>query len=188
MIDMPSRPVLIGSAVSGFFGGLWAVWGSGGLGQPWRAVLTAVGIALGLAVVAGALVYARRAPDGTGDGGGGGGGSMFASRAYRVIVTVEVVAIVVGNVLLGRNGLGDYVIAWTALVVGVHFLAFGRVFDRTFTGIGAAMVVAALAGAVTGLAGGGGDAVLVITGVLSAAVLLGAGGRRVGEALRASRD
>jgi hypothetical protein len=53
--------------------------------------------------------------------------------------------------------------------------AFGRAFDRVFIGIGALMV----AGAVVGLVGGGNAAVLLITGLASAVVLLGAGARTV---------
>lgn len=179
--EAPSRPVLVGSAISGFFGGLWALWGSSGLGQPGRAILAVVGVVLGLAVVVGAVLLARRAR------GGAGGGALFAAPSFRIIVGLELLAILVGNTLLSRFGLADYIIAWTALVVGVHFLAFGRVFDTTFTVIGGAMVVAALAGVVVGAVGAGGDAVLVVTGVLSAVVLLGAGGLRVGQALRAPR-
>ncbi len=169
----------MGATIAGFFGGLWAVWGAGGLDGTARVVLSVVGVLLGLAVAVPAVVLASRArPD-------VGGGSMFTSRAYRLVVVVEVVAIVGGNVLLGRAGLGAYVIAWTAFVVGVHFLAFGRAFDRVFTVIGALMVAAAVVGAVVGLVRGGDDAVLLVTGLASAVVLLGAGARTVAGALRA---
>lgn len=175
----PPRPALIGAGIAGLFGGLWAIWGAGGLGGPARVAVVAVGVVLGLTVAVAALVLASRArPE------PGGRRSMFTSRAYRVIVVVEVVAIVGGNVLLGRAGLGAYVIAWTALVVGVHFLAFGRAFDRVFTVIGALMVAGAVAGAVVGLVGSGDDAVLLVTGLWSALVLLGAGARTVLGALR----
>jgi hypothetical protein len=176
----PPRQALVGAGIAGFFGGLWAVWGAGGLDGAARVALVVVGVVLGLGVTVSALVLAARARPHV-----GGDGSMFASRAYRLIVVAEVVAIVVGNVLLGRAGLGAYVIAWTAFVVGVHFLAFGRAFDRVFTAIGALMVVAAVVGAVVGVVGGGDDAVLLITGLASAVVLLSAGARTVVGALRA---
>ncbi|HEY2195178.1 MAG TPA: hypothetical protein VGH76_23170 [Actinomycetospora sp.] len=128
----PPRQALVGAAIAGLFAGLWVVWGGGGLDGGGRVVLSVVGILLGLAVAAAAVVLATRARSGDGQGG-----SMFASRAYRLIVVAEVVALVVGNVLLGRTGHPQYVIAWTAFVVGVHFLAFGRAFDRVFTVIGA---------------------------------------------------
>ncbi len=172
------RQALLGAAIAGGFGGLWAVWGASGLHGSARMVVSVVGVVLGLAVVVPALVVARRAT--TEDGR-----SMFTSRTYRVTVALEVVALVVGNVLLGRAGLNAYIVAWTAFVVGVHFLAFGRAFDRVFTAIGGLMVGAAVVGVVVGLAGAGDGAVVLVAGLLSAAILLGAGARTVGGALRA---
>ncbi len=174
----PLRPALIGALISGFFGALWALWGAGGFDGAARVAIQVAGVVLGLAVVVPALVLALRARSDP-------SGSMFAGRSYRVIVAMEVVALVVGNVLLGRTGLGAYVIAWTAFVVGVHFLAFGRAFDRVFTVIGALMIAAAVLGTVLGVAGGGDGVVLAVTGLISAVVLLGAGARTVGGALRA---
>lgn len=175
-VPVPPRGALVGSAISGFFGGLWVVWGASGFSGVLDAVVVVLGIVLGLAVLVGALLAARRAPV-------EGGTVMFASRSYRIIVVIEVVAIIVGNILLGRLGAGDYIIAWTAFVVGVHFLAFGRVFDPSFTAMGGALIGAAVLGVVAGLVGTG-AAVLVVTGLLSGAVLLVAGGRRVVEAAR----
>jgi hypothetical protein len=174
----PPRQALVGAAISGVFGGLWAVWGASGLDGAGRLALSVAGVVLGLAVAVPALVLARRAV-------AFGGGSMFTTRAYRVTVALEVVALVVGNVLLGRAGLNAYVVAWTAFVVGVHFLVFGRAFDRVFTVIGALMIGAAVLGVVVGVAGGGDGAVMLVAGLLSALVLLGAGVRTVGGALRA---
>jgi hypothetical protein len=177
----PHRGALIGAAISGAFGGLWAVWGASGVRGAGHWVLVALGVVLGVAVAGVAVVLALRART----DGAGGDGSMFASRSYRVVVAAEVVAIVVGNVLLGRAGLGAYVIAWTAFVVGVHFLAFGRAFDRVFAAIGALMIAGAALGVLFGVVGGGDDAVLVVTGLVSAVVLLGAGAWTVLGALRA---
>ena len=176
----PPRQALVGAAISGGFGALWAVWGASGVDGAGRLTLAVVGAVLGLTVAVPALVLAGRARPTTGDGG-----SMFTTRTYRVTVAAEVVALVVGNVLLGRAGMGAYVVAWTAFVVGVHFLAFGRAFDRVFTVIGALMVGAAVLGVVVGVAGGGDGAVVLVAGLLSAAVLLGAGARTVAGALRA---
>lgn len=177
----PHRGALFGAAISGAFGGLWAVWGASGLDGAAHAVLAVTGVVLGLAVAVPALVLAVRARPAL----EGPAGSMFTSRPYRVIVTVEVVALVVGNVLLGRAGLAGYVIAWTAFVVAVHFLAFGRAFDRVFTTIGVLMIAGAVLGAAFGVLGYGDSAVLLVTGLVSAAVLLEAGARTVVGALRA---
>lgn len=65
-------------------------------------------------------------------------------------------------------------------MVGVHLLAFGRVFAARFTPIGWALVAAAVAGLV-----GGPDAVLLVTGLLCALVLLGAAAQTVLAAARA---
>ncbi|MCD2197741.1 hypothetical protein LQ327_30660 [Actinomycetospora endophytica] len=170
----PTRAALIGAAIAGGFGGLWAVWAASGLDGTAHGVLVALGIVLGLAVVVPAVVLARRAPSGD-----RGDGSLFTSRAYRVIVAAEVVAIVVGNVLLGRFGLGAFVIAWTAFVVGVHFLAFGRAFAQVFTTIGVFMIAGAGLGLIVGLVGLGDARILLVTGIVSAVVLLGAGARTV---------
>jgi hypothetical protein len=98
----PPRQALVGAAIAGFFGGLWAVWGAGGLDGAARATLIGLGVVLGLAVAVSALVLASRARRDV-----AGRGSMFASRAYRVIVVVEVVAIITGVasavVLLGAG-------------------------------------------------------------------------------------
>lgn len=175
----PPRAALVGAAIAGGFGGLWAVWAASGLTGPAHGVLVALGVALGLAVAVSGAVLARRAAQ------DGPGGSMFAGRVFRAIVAAEVVALVVGNVVLGRVGLGAYVISWTALVVGVHFLALGHAFHRVFTEIGALLIAGAVLGAIVGAVGLGEARILLVTGVVSAVVLLGAGARTVGWALRA---
>jgi hypothetical protein len=71
---------------------------------------------------------------------------MFRSRGYLAWVVVEVIALVVGNVILGASGNSAYVAAWTALVVGVHFIGFGRLFAAMFYWLGAPFVAAAITG------------------------------------------
>lgn len=51
---------------------------------------------------------------------------MFSSGAYRLIVALEVLVLICGNLLLGVIGHREYIVAWVAAVVGAHFLAFGR--------------------------------------------------------------
>ncbi len=179
----PTRAALVGSAISAAFGAMWAAWGAGGL-PAGRLAVTVVGIALGAAVVAAAVAVRGRVPSARGVPADQGG-SFFSARGYRITVVLEVVAIVAGNAALGATGLGAYVIAWTALVVGVHFVAFGRMFAGFFHVVGGALVVAAAAGAAAGLAGGGPDAVQAVTGLLSAAVLLVAGAWGIRRAVTA---
>jgi hypothetical protein len=82
----------------------------------------------------------------------------------------------VGNAVLGATGHGNYVAAWTALVVGAHFLGFGRLFTAMFYWVGAAFIAAAIVGAATGAAVGTRQAVEASTGLIAAASLFVAAG------------
>jgi hypothetical protein len=55
-------------------------------------------------------------------------------QGYRVVVTAEVLAVVVGVVVLRRLGLGLAVLPWVAVVVGAHFVALGRLWRQPFLG------------------------------------------------------
>jgi hypothetical protein len=158
------RGALIGAMIAGVAGLAWSLWAAGGASGAAAVAIRVVGIALGLAlVVAAGLRMRGAAPD--------GGGSLFRSRGYLLTAVAEVIALFGGGALLNLTGNGQYVIAWYAFVVGVHFLVFGRLFHARFHGLGIAMVVAAAAGAVAGLAGGGPAPILLISGLLSAAAL-----------------
>lgn len=90
-----------------------------------------------------------------------------AMRIYWACVIGEVLAIPVGAAILGNAGQADLVPAWVVLVVGVHFVPFARAFELPlFLRLGIAMMVIALAGMATALAG-------VERGVPAAAVLAG---------------
>jgi hypothetical protein len=116
-----------------------------------------------------------------------GSGSMFSSPSYRRIVVTEVVALFGGAALLGATGRHEYVIAWFATVVGVHFLAFDRLFFAGFYWLGTALIAAGIAGTVVGLAGGGLGTVEMTTGLIAAASLFAAAGSTVASA-RASQS
>ena len=111
---------------------------------------------------------------------------MFSSPSYRRIAIAEVVALFGGAALLGATGRHEYVIAWFATVVGVHFLAFGRLFFAGFYWLGTALIAAGLAGTVVGLAGGGLGGIEVTTGLIAAASLFVAGGSTVARARASS--
>jgi len=100
---------------------------------------------------------------------------MFSSRAFVVIAVVEVAAIRVGIVGLDVSGFEEYVIAWVALVVGAHFVAFGRLFWPGFQRLGAALVAAGCIGIAVGATGGSPGAIKAITGLLAAISLFAAG-------------
>lgn len=147
--------------VGAVFGVAWVFWGSGGLAAPAPLLLRCVAIVIAVLLIVRALTALRRAVPGDGPPGG----SMFASRSYRIIVAVQVVALFAGNVVLNTLGLGQYVICWTAVVVGVHFIGFARAFHRSFRSLGVALVVIGLLGVVVGLAGGSGTVVAAVTGL-----------------------
>jgi hypothetical protein len=101
---------------------------------------------------------------------------MFSAPLYRRTVAAEVVALLGGGVGLRAIGQAPYTIAWFALVAGLHFLAFGRAFWAGFYIIGTGLVCGALAGAVTGLAGGSAAEMRAVTGLIAAVALFLASG------------
>jgi hypothetical protein len=166
---------LVGVVIAGGFGIGWALWAATGLtGGPAVAVRIA-GVVIGALIVASAL-WLRRAVGSGAVAPPGGPGSMFRSRGYLVSVTAELIALVAGNAILGTTGHSRYVAAWTALVVGVHFVGFGRLYAPMFYWLGAAFIVAAVVGAAAGAADGTRQTIATATGLIAAASLFVAGG------------
>lgn len=161
--------------IAGGFGTAWTFWAASGMTATAATAARIVGVVIGVLVVAGA---GRRWHAARSDGGAPRhrSASMFGSRGYQLSVTAEVVALFVGNAVLGATGHSGYVAAWTALVVGVHFLGFGRLFTPMFYWLAAAFLVAALAGAAAGAASGSTRTVEASTGLIAAASLFLAGG------------
>jgi hypothetical protein len=164
------KGALVGAMISGGFGLAWSLWGASGLSGAASTAVRVAGIALGVFIVLWSAYLWRRAP-----GEGAGSGTMFSSGAYRLIVALEVLVLIGGNLLLGVIGHREYVIAWVATVVGFHFLAFGRQFWAGFYGLGAALIAAGIVGAMVGLAGGRAGAIRGTAGLIAAASLFVAG-------------
>lgn len=124
----------------GGFGIAWTLWGASGLAGGQAVAVRGGGIVIGALIVVGSVLLQRQARRairvGRRPSRGGWSGSMFSSRGYRLVVGLEVIALVVGGALLGVTGHSEYTIAWFAGVVGVHFLAFGRLFWPASTGLG----------------------------------------------------
>jgi hypothetical protein len=120
---------------------------------------------VGLSLIARASVLRRSSPPGAHES------SLFSSTAYRWIVAVEVIALFGGGAVLAATGETAYTIAWFALIVGAHFLVFGRVFWAGFYVIAVVLIGGALAGAITGLAGGSAAGIRAVTGLVTAADL-----------------
>lgn len=165
------KGALVGAMISGGFGLAWSVWGASGLSGAASAVVRTAGIVIGLLIILWCAHMWRSAP-----AGGSGSGTMFSSGAYRLIVALEVLALICGNVLLGLIGHREYVIAWVATVVGVHFLGFGWQFWAGFYGLGAALITAGIVGTIVGLGGGSAGAIKGTAGLIAAASLFVAGG------------
>ncbi|MBV9817818.1 MAG: hypothetical protein JOZ07_05645 [Solirubrobacterales bacterium] len=161
-----NRQALSGVIIAAIFGIGWAQWGASGLTGAVAGVVRAVTVLLGAIILVRAFRLRRIAPIER--------FSMFASRGYRLIVVLEVIAIVAGSVLLNGTGHPAYVAVWIAAVVGVHFLGFGPLFARFYYLVGAIIVLGAVAALVVGLAGGGRHAIESIAGLVTAATLLSA--------------
>jgi hypothetical protein len=163
------REALVGVAIAGGFGIGWAFWAASGLSGEAAAVVRIAGVVIGVVIVAGALFRHGAARPRSASR------SMFRSRGYLVWVAAELLALVVGNAVLGATGHSAYVAAWTALVVGVHFIGLGRLFAPVFSWLGVAFIGAAIAGAAAGTASGSRQAVEASTGLIAAASLFAAG-------------
>lgn len=161
--------------ISGVFGLAWAQWAASGITGSVSSGIRVVGIVMGLVIVFWAARLRRSVHE-------NGSGSMFSSPTYRRVVVLEVVALFGGAVLLGATGHHEYVIAWFATVVGVHFLAFGRIFFPGFYWLGVALIAAGISGTVIGLAGGGFGSIELTTGLMTAVSLFAAGGLTVAGA------
>lgn len=165
-----ARGALVGVVITAIFGILWTLWGASGLGDPIALVVRLVGVVIGAALVAGSIRAVRKLT------GGPGPGSMLTDRRYRLIVVGEVVAIIIGGLLLSATGNAQYGCPWVAFVVGVHFLLFGRIFWPGFRVIGFAIVAAAVLGTVLGLVTADRGVIVATTALISAGTLFVAGG------------
>jgi hypothetical protein len=158
------KNALIGSIISAGFGIGWVEWGTLNLGGKASTAIRIVGVVIGVVLIVRSIRFRRKQRATQRANPGPAEPSMFASRGYRLVVAAEVIALVAGYLLLGALGAGTYQIVWFALIVGVHFIGFGRLFAFRFYFVGAALIVAALAGLIAGIAGGGIALVQAVTG------------------------
>ena len=165
------RGVLTASIITAAFGIVWAVWGASGLPAAARGPVVAAGIVAGVIIISRAVRLRRTAP--------APATSMFRSRQYRLVVAAEVVAIAAGLASLAVAGASEYIVAWVAIVVGVHFLAFGRFISAFYYPLGALVTAGGIAGIAVGVAGGSAGAVEATAGLTAAASLLSGSAVRV---------
>ncbi|TQS41246.1 hypothetical protein [Cryptosporangium phraense] len=161
----------IAAAIEGGFAACWFGWAQA---EPpgWLVPLLIVGAVLSGALAVGGVVLAVRSPSGS--------SPMAVARTrtqYYVTVAIEVVLIWAGSALLGATGHDEYIAAWIALVVGVHFVPLGRFFGEpllqisgvviSLVAIGAAVVALATDSGSSTVAGTGTGLALLVTGVLT---------------------
>jgi hypothetical protein len=165
------RDLSVSALILGFAAMMWFGWGQAQPPPGWSLPLT-IGLFAAIAVegFAGSLVFRFR-------GTATAMRDQRVSRRYGITVGVEVAVIALGAVALGLAGRGAYTAPWILLVVGVHFLPLGRLFDSVdllWSGLvlSGVAVAAAVTGAVSAVApsavtGGFGGLVLVAAAVAS---------------------
>jgi hypothetical protein len=158
------RNALIAAIIEGGFGIGWIEWGAASLSATAWTAVRVLGAIIGLVIIARAIRLRRGNP-------GPAEPSMFAARGYRLVVAAEVVALVAGSIALIATNRTEYQIGWVAFVVGVHFVAFGKQFAARYYVLGGALIVAAIAGLVVGLAGGGVAVTAAVTGFAAGACM-----------------
>jgi hypothetical protein len=141
--------MLRGCFIGTVFGAGWWMFGSAQLHGTARLVTVLVGAVVAVALLAACVrllrAYRQRS--------GSGGGSPFG-RQYAIAVAAMVVAIVAGSYVLRSLHWTQAQPAWVLVCVGVHFLAFSRIFRHgMFTVLAAALVVVAIVGATVGALG-----------------------------------
>ncbi len=166
-----SRDVLTASIISAAFGIGWALWGASGLSTGVQGVVRILAIVVGIVIIVRAVRLRRSAWSPATPG--------FRTRGYRTVVAAEAVAILAGIFALALSGNGQYVAAWIAVVVGLHFIAFGRLFARMYYTFGAVVTAGGVAAALVGLAGGGVAAVEATAGLVAATSLFAAAAWRI---------
>jgi len=158
----------------------WTQWGASGVTGAASGAIRVVGILIGLVILIWCGRRWRRPRGGSETTSGALPGPrsrpIFSSAGFLVVNAVQVVAFAGGARLLAATGHPEYLIAWVATVVGVHFLAFGRLFLTGFYWLGAALITARFAGVLVGVAGGGPAGIKVTSGLMAAASLFAAGG------------
>jgi hypothetical protein len=165
------RGVLTGAIIAAAFGIAWALWGASGLPAAAQGAVRAVGIVAGVIIIGRAVRLRRTAP--------APATSIFQSRQYRLVVAAEAATIAAGLAGLAVAGSSEYIAAWVAIVVGLHFLAFGRFISAFYYPLGAIVTAGGFAAIAVGAAGGSAGAVEATAGLTAAASLLTASAVRV---------
>lgn len=160
----------IGHLIGSAFGLVFVIANSGSLAAPVRsAAILLAGLAVAFVVISFLLSIRGGAPP-------PGRGERFDAR-YLIVVGVEVVALFGGPAIL-RPIEPTVTLGWIALVVGLHFLPFARLWPRgrtQFLVIGAALAVLGALGLVLAFTTRDEHLVDLVAGVGSGIALLALG-------------
>lgn len=113
MTDVLVRDSAATAAVFGFFASTWFGWAQEHPPPAWRRLLVAGSLASVLTALVGGILTWRYWSAGTVFDTGTG-------KAFGIIVGVEFVLAAAGAALLAVRGRSELIVAWVALVVGVH--------------------------------------------------------------------
>ncbi len=136
----------MGALFMAFFGAIWAAAGASALDGATGVVLLIVSVALAAVLCLGA-VRLRRSARGLSrdDSPQAREQQKHVSRRFNLVFGLQGIAIALAVVLLGRYGLGSFIPAAVALIVGVHFFPLARLYGvRVYHVTGAVMCVIAL--------------------------------------------
>jgi hypothetical protein len=152
------------AAIFGFFASAWFGWAQERPPPEWRGLLIAGSVASLVTAAAGALLTWRFWDD----------GSAFdadTSRAFGIVVGVEVVACAAGAIVLAVRRRSDLTAAWIALVVGLHLFPVAALLGYGLLHVVAAAVTAVALVAIP-VARSRSVAVSAVTGLATGTVLL----------------
>lgn len=132
------------AAIFGFFGFSWFGWAQDNPPQSWRVLLgIASGVSFLIALTGGYLAYTHW----------GGASSLDTPEAYRqfgVIVGIEFTLAFVGAGILAWRKRQEWIAAWIAFVVGIHFIPLAAIFNDSWLHILAALLASVSIAAVIG--------------------------------------
>jgi|Tabmets5t2r1_1033131.scaffolds.fasta_scaffold36271_2 hypothetical protein len=154
------------AAVFGFFASAWFGWAQDEPPKAWKRALVAGSVLSLLTAAVGGFLTWRHWSDGTVFDAG-------TSRAFGVVVGIEIAAAALGAGLLARRRRSDLIPAWVAFVVGVHLFPLAWILRDPLIGVVAVLVTLA-AIVVVPVARSRSLAVSAVTGVATGTVLLAA--------------
>ena len=132
--------------ITAFFGALWGLIGAAALPDGTSLPATVVVVAVTAALLAAAIRLfrlSRRSPSPS--SGVGTNPNPFGTRAYRLAVLFQIVAIPLAAVVLNSAGYPGAVVSAVAVIVGLHFFGLVPAFgSRRFAAVGGAMVAVGL--------------------------------------------